>query len=214
MAQAIFWDFDGVILNSMIVRDRGFVEVLKEYDCDKVMLLLDFHRKNGGLSRYVKFSYFFEMILKDPTFGGRNLNYFTEKFSHIMKNLLTNKSLLIKDSLKFIKRCADQSTPMHIVSGSDGNELRFLCKELEISHYFLTIEGSPTPKTKLVADILKVYEYTPQDCVLIGDSVNDYDAARANKVRFRGYNNEDLRAHGSYIDSFYKFTSAFNLKNL
>ena len=206
MVQAIFWDFDGVIINSMAVRDKGFIEVLKKYD-DKVGLLLEFHRKNGGLSRYVKFSYFFEEVLSDPSYGGKNLQFYTDQFSFIMKKLLTDKRLLIEDTLDFIKRCDADSIPMHIVSGSDGDELRYLCKKLEINHYFLSVDGSPTPKAELLGNLLTKYSYTPERCVLIGDSVNDYDAARINGVRFSGYNNDELRVLGSYIESFSKSTT-------
>ena len=58
----IFWDFDGVILNSNKVRDSGFEIVLKDFPKNQVELLLNYHRQNGGLSRYVKFRYFFEVI--------------------------------------------------------------------------------------------------------------------------------------------------------
>ena len=59
----ILWDFDGVILNSIHVRDKGFIEIFKDFDNEKVDLLLQYHKKNGGLSRYVKIRYFFEKIL-------------------------------------------------------------------------------------------------------------------------------------------------------
>ncbi len=63
--ETIFWDFDGVILNSNPVRDIGFKEVLKQYPVNEVNMLLDYHQENGGLSRYVKFRYFFEKIRRE-----------------------------------------------------------------------------------------------------------------------------------------------------
>ena len=62
MIRVIFWDFDGVILNSNKVRDKGFETVLSGFPKEEVDKLLKFHRQNGGLSRYVKFRYFFEEI--------------------------------------------------------------------------------------------------------------------------------------------------------
>ena len=58
MIKNILWDFDGVILDSMEVRDWGFKEIFSSFDKSKVDLLLDYHRKNGGLSRYVKIRFF------------------------------------------------------------------------------------------------------------------------------------------------------------
>ena len=60
--KTIFWDFDGVLMNSNSVRDKGFLEVLKEYSENDVNKLMKFHQANGGLSRYVKFRYFFEEV--------------------------------------------------------------------------------------------------------------------------------------------------------
>ena len=92
---------------------------------------------------------------------------------------------------------------MFIVSGSDETELNRLCRELEIAHYFKLIKGSPTPKKELVGTILNDQEINSRDCILIGDSINDFDAAKQNLIDFYGYNNADLKGLGkSYINSF------------
>ena len=52
MIKTVLWDFDGVILDSMKVRDWGFREIFKNYDNKKVEQLIDYHNLNGGLSRY------------------------------------------------------------------------------------------------------------------------------------------------------------------
>ena len=62
--KTIFWDFDGVILNSNNIRTKGFRKVLSLYPKTKVDELINFHIANGGLSRYFKFRYFYEEILK------------------------------------------------------------------------------------------------------------------------------------------------------
>ena len=198
--KTILWDFDGVILNSMAVRDQGFVEVLKEFPKDQVEGLLEFHRINGGLSRYVKFRYFFEDIRKEAITEGEVYNW-AHKFSLIMKELLVDSDLLILDSLNFIKEHSSQ-IPMHIVSGSDQNELRFLCKQLEIAKYFKSIQGSPTPKKQLVQELLKANGYNHSNCILIGDSYNDFEAADFNNIDFAGYNNIELKNIGAYISKF------------
>lgn len=185
-AKIIFWDFDGVILNSNEVRDSGFELVLKDFPKTQVELLLNYHRQNGGLSRYVKFRYFFEVILGEKVSVDKIQTY-AQLFSDIMLNELKNKDLLIKDSLKFIKENKDKYI-MHIVSGSDGDELNTLCKYLEIDDLFKTISGSPTTKNDLVKNILNEYDYSLKQCILIGDSVNDYDAAVKNNINFLGYN--------------------------
>ncbi|WP_282776968.1 HAD family hydrolase [Phaeodactylibacter xiamenensis] len=169
--------------------------MLKEYLSDQIKALLDFHRNNGGLLRYVKFRYFFEDI-RGEAVTEKDIQYWADQFSAIMKSLLINQDLLIEETTSFVKKYHN-SYRMHIVSGSDQNELRYICKELGISNYFLSIHGSPTPKTALVKNLLEKHDYSLDETVLIGDSINDYEAASTNNVLFIGYNNPNLYQYTS-----------------
>jgi phosphoglycolate phosphatase-like HAD superfamily hydrolase len=188
--KVIFWDFDGVLMDSNKVRDIGFERVLSNYPKHQVDKLMDFHQANGGLSRYVKFRYFFEEVLKQEV-TEEKIQELANSFSVIMKSLLVNPKLLIKDSINFIKSNFENYS-MHIVSGSDQTELRFLCAELELTPYFHSIHGSPTAKKVLVQNVLHEFNYDVKDCILIGDSINDYEAAIDNGIDFAGYNNVQL----------------------
>ena len=84
MINTIFWDFDGVLLDSMNVRDWGFKKIFKGYDNELINDLISYHRKNGGLSRYVKIKYFFEELVKNPINDQQVLKY-AEKFSSLMR---------------------------------------------------------------------------------------------------------------------------------
>ena len=95
---------------------------------------------------------------------------------------------------------------LHIVSGSDEKELRFLCKELNIEQYFISIFGSPIHKNDLVKNIFDRYNYNINETILIGDSINDYKAAKINNIDFYGYNNKSLKDIGTgYISRFNGF---------
>lgn len=197
----ILWDFDGVIIESNSVREQGFREVLKQYPSEQVEELIDFHNANGGWSRYVKFRYFFEEIRKERI-TDKKLNELAIQFSAIMKVLLVNPDLLITETVAFIEDMYYSGKEMHIVSGSDGNELRDLCSALEIDHYFKSINGSPTPKNLLVKEVIESYQHLKENIVLIGDSINDYEAAKVNGISFIGFNNEMLIQKGMYIEKF------------
>jgi phosphoglycolate phosphatase-like HAD superfamily hydrolase len=83
---------------------------------------------------------------------------------------------------------------MHIVSGSDQTELRELCISLEIDHFFKSIHGSPTPKNDLVKMIIEKHNYEPDSGILIGDSINDYEAAKVNNLHFQAFGNKELES--------------------
>ncbi|MEX1002974.1 MAG: HAD-IA family hydrolase [Crocinitomicaceae bacterium] len=195
---ALLWDFDGVILNSMEVRDIGFEKIFEDYPDEMVEELLDFHRYNGGLSRYVKIEHFYKNISKED-YNQEDIQRKAEGFSEIMRAELPQKKYLIEDALTFIREYYN-AIPFHIVSGSDQNELRFLCKELDITQYFISIHGSPTPKKQLVKTLLEENNYNREKTAIIGDSINDFEAAEHNKIAFFGYNNEELRGKGKYIE--------------
>jgi len=202
--KTIFWDFDGVIIDSNEVREFGFYEVLKDFPKYSVDKLLIFHRQNGGLSRYVKFRYFFEKILNQEV-SEKKINNLATQFSALMLNKLGSQTQLIHETVEFILK-NHKNFNFHIVSGSDGFELNVLCERLKLSQYFITIKGSPTPKVELVKNILQQHDYNSRDCILIGDSINDYEAAFDNNLEFWGYNNEGLKnKFPNYIDNFKTF---------
>ncbi|WP_096026867.1 HAD family hydrolase [Campylobacter lanienae] len=201
MIKNILWDFDGVIIDSAAIKEYGFKEILKEYDEYSVNKLIEYHRHNGGLSRFHKIEYFFNIIL------GKNINnyeilYYAQLFSEIMRKELCDSKYIIKETIEFIQNNFNNYN-FHIVSGSENNELNYLCKKLNLSQYFISIHGSPTPKNDLVSTIITDYNYSLNETILIGDSINDYEAAIANKIEFYGYNNKDLKNKAKiYIDNF------------
>ena len=198
----ILWDFDGVLMDSMPVREHGFKQVLSHYAEEEVAALVKYHRINGGLSRYIKFRYFFETIRKE-SISEEQVQFLAKRFSEIMLELLTKPDLLIQDSWDFIRRNYEH-VDMHIVSGSDGEELNTICKTLNLSSYFKTIVGSPATKKSLVKEILTRNLY--ERVVLIGDSVNDMEAAKSNGIDFLAFNNPSLKKYSvPYIESFNGF---------
>ncbi|MCF8428421.1 MAG: HAD family hydrolase [Bacteroidia bacterium] len=185
----IFWDFDGVLLNSNAIRDKGFEMVLSEFPKEQVEELLVYHRANGGLSRYVKFRYFFENIRQEQL-SDEDLQKWAKAFSEIMLANLCDPKLMIEPTCNFV--LSKPPYAMHIVSGSDQTELRILCKELGLNQSFVSIHGSPKPKKEWVKELLLEYNYNPQECILIGDSINDWEAAHSNGISFMAYNNPKI----------------------
>jgi phosphoglycolate phosphatase-like HAD superfamily hydrolase len=204
MIKTIFFDFDGVILDSMPIRDYGFRKIFEEYPIELVDKLIEYHQLNGGLSRFHKIKYFYNELL-EKNISDKKIEQYANQFSIIMKEELINKKYLINETVDFIKENYD-SFNLHIVSGSEQNELRYLCKELDVAKYFKTIEGSPTPKNDLVKNRLEIEKYNSNEAILIGDSINDYEAANVNGLKFYGFNNIELKEKDTYIISFKSLT--------
>lgn len=187
---AVIWDYDGVIIDSDETRELGFLRCLRDYPAEQVHLLLDFHRRNGGLSRFVKFRYFFEEIRGEQLTEGALLDLCGD-FSAIMRKTLPRRELLFESALKQLARNKEVERIQFIASGSAQDELRFLCSEQGMEQYFSGIFGSPTPKNEIVASILRENP-GPKSWCLIGDSINDLRAAELNNIDFFGVRNRTL----------------------
>jgi len=187
----ILFDFDGVILDSMKIKGDGFKELFKEYDEELVSKLEKFHYENGGVSRFEKIRYFYNEILRQEVSEEKVLEL-ADKFSKIIEKKLYNNENLIEETIEFIEK-NHKKFNLHIVSGAEHNELNKLCNFFGISKYFISINGSPTAKEILVKNIISKYNYKKEETVLIGDSINDYNAAIKNGIEFYGYNNDELK---------------------
>lgn len=202
MIKTILFDFDGVILNSMPIREYGFRKIFESFEDALIEKLLEFHNANGGLSRYVKIKYFYEKLLL-KTISENEITILAERFSLIMKNELVNKKYLIRETIDFLQKNYTKYN-LHIVSGSDEKELKYLCKELGVERFFKSIHGSPTQKSNLVKTLLVENDYKINETILIGDSINDHEAAKVNDINFVGYNNDDLKKFG-YVNNMNEF---------
>lgn len=203
MIKNIIFDFDGVILDSVPTKTEGFKKLFQNFSTDEVNKLVLYHELNGGKSRYVKIKYFFNELLHKDISEQEILEY-ANKYSEITKEELTNPKYIIEDTLNFIKT-NHKKYEMHIASGADEEDLKYICEKLDLTKYFLSINGSPKIKSEIVKDILLDNRYDINETILIGDSVNDFDSAKDNGIDFFAYNNQKLKSHYKYIDKLKDF---------
>ena len=196
----IFWDFDGVIINSDEVRTEGFKHIFDSYSKEYIDKLINYHTINGGLSRYEKIEYFSQKIL-DKRLNDQEKREFAQLYGNYCRERLCNKNLLIKSSISFIKE-NHKNFNFHLVSASDEKELIYLCSNLDITKYFKSISGSPVNKIENIKRLLKSNNYIESKCCLIGDSINDKVAAIENSISFFGFNNKKLIKDSEYIYTF------------
>ncbi len=201
MIKNIIFDFDGVILDSVPVKTEAFRKLFSRYPKAIVDKFIEFHLENGGVSRYEKIKYFFNELLR-KSIDEKEVLEFANKYSELTKLELANEKYLIEDSLEFIKDNYKKYN-MHIASGADENDLKYICDKLDLSKYFLSINGSPTKKSEIVKNILGLNKYKKNETIMIGDSITDYNTAITNGIKFYGYNNETIvEVSDIYIYSF------------
>lgn len=202
----IIFDFDGVIVRSKSIRINGYYHIFDSYDRILVDKLVDFHIDNGGLSRYFKIKYFYEKILQKEITDSALIDY-AVKYKKFMLAHMIDIKLINSQVTEFLKK-ENLNFNFHIASGSDKAELNHILDSLNLNRYFLSAEGSPEHKNNLVRNILDDYNYKEGESLLIGDSINDYEAAKVNNIHFLGYNNKSLNKFGlNYLNNFLEIYS-------
>jgi phosphoglycolate phosphatase-like HAD superfamily hydrolase len=197
---ALLLDFDGVLIDSDPVKDAAFEYIFREYP-NQFQDFLPFHRENGGVSRYEKIRYFHEKLLGE-SIDEKKVNEVAQEFSDYVLEQLCQPRYLIEDSCSRLP-IISKIIPIHIVSASDEIELKKICEAHKISPYFRSIHGSPGTKSEIVGRVFEQNSYSKKNTVLVGDSINDFLAAREHGIKFFGYNSSRLEAENcDYLSGF------------
>lgn len=180
MIKCIIFDFDGVILESVDVKTEAFRALFSEYP-EKVNQIVKFHLDNGGMSRFDKFKFIYKNILKKEL-DKKEFHMLCDRFSElVLEKVLV--SPFVKGVKVFLNACLDKY-PMFVVSATPDKEIKLIVKRKNIGKYFFGVFGSPTTKADSIKRILKLKRYKSKEVLFIGDSRNDFKAAKNTKVLF------------------------------
>ncbi len=197
--KVVIFDFDGVLVDSVAIKQDAFEEIFTRLAGDLTPELQKYLRANNGVSRRDKFTYLFKTHLKKNLSEGEFL-----KLSDEFLNLIDHKlchlpvSTEVQTALQFLH---DSKIPMYVASGAPHQELLNLCKNKNISRYFIEMYGSPTPKEQVIEKAIRRHLVKASDCLMIGDSRRDYDAAHSTGTQFLGIlSNFDQFPEGTWVE--------------
>ena len=193
----IFWDFDGVIHDSLQIKADGFVSLFPEIDIESKKYIEKYHFENGGVDRFEKIKHFYHKF-NGHEITNKKLNRLAENFSDNIKEKIFQSKYLIDESVSFIKSNF-KNFDFHIVSASEHNELLKICENFKISDYFISINGSPGKKADHLRRLIMKFDYQLDESAMIGDSFNDYEASLENNISFFAFNNPKLK-HLNYLN--------------
>jgi len=175
--KTIVFDCDGVILNSNKVKSDAFRKVAKNYGEDEAKKLVSYNKKNGGVSRYLKFQYFINEILHPKFKADKKLTVesLAKQFSnHVVKGL---RECDFVAGLDEFRKTTNNSGWM-IISGGDETELRKVFDMRDLSKFFdRGIFGSPAPKNEIFKREFEKGNIT-RPALFIGDSKFDYECSK------------------------------------
>lgn len=182
--QAIIFDFDGVVVESGDIKTQAFGNLYRTYGETVMTAVMQYHSANGGMSRYQKFHYFQQQLLKKPPLTPDEEQLLDQRFSELVVEAVI-ASETVPGAAELIRKEATR-IPLFIASGTPEAELKTIVMRRGLAPYFTAVRGSPTPKLMLIADILSSHALSPERVLMIGDALIDYQSAQANKIAFLG----------------------------
>lgn len=184
----IFFDFDGVLAESVSAKTEAFREMYLPYGVEIADKVVDYHINNGGISRFEKFRYwektFFEKEVTDE-----EVNKLAEKFSSlVLEKVVMSKP--VEDSIRFLEKYY-QKLDFWIITGTPTNEIKVIVSKRNIFHYFKGLHGSPENKRYWSEHLIKEYGLNRDETIFLGDATTDMDAAQFSKLHFALRDNEE-----------------------
>lgn len=177
---AIFLDFDGVILESVDIKGWAFGKLFEDYP-QHVDEIVAFHHANGGMSRFDKFRFIYKEMLKEPL-PNKKFELLCDHFSKLVyKRVL--KCDFVPGALEFLKKYHN-IFHMFIISGTPHEEINRIVVEKGLSGFFEGVFGSPATKSYWAQKIIKEKKWDANRILFIGDAMSDYRAAFENNITF------------------------------
>lgn len=182
--QAVFFDFDGVILDSVAVKTAAFAEMYADHGEAVQRAVVDYHLSHGGVSRFEKFRYFHEDLLGRPM-----TDALMAELCAAFNELTLSKVMaapFIPGARETLAGLAELGVPAFVASGTPQAELEAIVLARLGHGVFAEVHGSPRTKAEIVRDVLARHGFAPGQCVFVGDAVTDWRAARECAVPFVG----------------------------
>lgn len=183
-ADAVFFDFDGVIADSHHVKTHAFAALYADEHPHIVSDVIAYHEANGGISRYRKFEHYERQLLgRDPT--PERMTVLSDRFATAVVDAVV-ASPEVPGAGALLQALKARATPCHVASGTPEEELKEIVARRKLADYFHAVRGSPAEKPDILACVSKERGHDVARCVMIGDAMSDYKAARAVGMPFVG----------------------------
>lgn len=203
MIKAIILDFDGTILESTNIKTEAFKQVINNYPISQIEKFIEYHKKHAGISRDIKFRFFYKCILQKPC-----TDEMVEKLSKQFSNIVFEKVLncpFVPGAHKFLKSQHNKKQ-LFLVSGTPREELQEILTIRKMKNFFQEVFGAPTTKQEAIQNIIKKYNFLKDEMLFVGDALSDQLAAKKFKLKFIGRITQDNTKEFENID--------FNIHNL
>ena len=178
--RVLFWDFDGVIKDSVDVKTEAYVRLFSSFGRDLAEKVREHHLRNGGISRFEKIPIYMEWA--GIPANQEEASRYCDKFSELVFEAVI-ASPWIPGVVTYLSENSNNQD-FFLVTATPQDEIMKIIKALDIGKYFKGIAGAPVKKADAIRNFLSSMVAKPFDCCMIGDSIQDFQAAEQNEIDF------------------------------
>jgi len=180
--KAIMVDFDGVVVESVGIKNLAFKELFFDFP-DQLDDIISYHLSHNAIVRFEKFRHIYEHILKKE-YTDQIADDLSRRFSDIVVSGVT-QCPFVEGAMEFLEHFY-RKIPVYLISVTPKDELIKILKIRKISEYFKGVYPADWKKIDAMKDILKKEGLSSDQAIYIGDAPEDRLAAQAANIPFVG----------------------------
>lgn len=192
----VFWDFDGVIKDSVAVKTEAFVQLFESFGDEVSKRVRAHHEAHGGMSRFEKLPLYMAWAGLPVTEAGIAL-YFRQFSDIVLRRVIAAPWVA---GVERILRENPYAQEFVLITATPQDEMTEILKAIDLRPSFSEVFGAPTKKGAAIRDCLARREMPLFRCLMIGDAKADLDAAEENGISFL------LRRHASNQEVFCNYS--------
>lgn len=180
---ALFLDFDGVLVESVEIKSKAFRDLYADQPADILAQIMAYHSAQDGISRVVKLRHCHEHFL-GLTLSGDQLDALVKQYAQLVEDAVIDAPWVT--GAKELLQTHHQRCKLFVVSGTPEDEIKRIAEHRGMMTWLTSVRGSPTAKADIVRSLMDEYDLHAQNCVFIGDAMADWQAASDTGVAFIG----------------------------
>jgi phosphoglycolate phosphatase-like HAD superfamily hydrolase len=179
--QTYIFDCDGVLLDSNPVKGEAFYRAALPYGENVASAIREYHMANGGISRFRKFRYVFEVLLGRTEYEA-DYDAMVIDFSRFSREGLMACSP-VAGVRKYLESLPAKAQKF-VISGAEEEELRWCLEHHGLASFFDGIFGSPRSKPEVLQG-LKESGALVFPAIYFGDSRYDFLSSTSEGCDFK-----------------------------
>ena len=174
----VFWDFDGVIKDSVRVKSLAFEHLFLPYGRNIAARTVQHHEAHSGISRYEKIPIYLRWA-GEPA-GPDQIQDFCQRFSQLVRQAVIDAAWV--PGVREYLHAYHARQRFVLVTATPQEEIQQILHALALARCFREVHGAPTPKATAIRDVLLRQKCPPEQALVVGDSESDLEAAKENQL--------------------------------